>query len=303
MMELPGNIRIDEASVPGSLRVSYLQPAGSAGQEAAVLRQPLDLWAMAWILGTGKPISVVDILPPKGLSRAQWRTLILRLDALGDLFEGIEFRVNGSQAFLRDIAEIREDLRRGLFITYDMGNVGRGATTVKPAPEDRTVAFIADHGEKFLGGTFPYTLRRRFPAHVFKTRIDEKQRVFAKSWIPLLGADRDDRLSLVQVTADSLTLSHLAAGLDAALYCQAFLPHLRRNWFPNATSERIALYLIAERFDPVVMEREGEVFKGLVAHLQPSTWLDVCCVRVDPAGLPKELAASVEFPAPKTPDA
>jgi hypothetical protein len=300
-MELPGNIKIDETSVPGSLRVSYRQPSESAGQEAAVLRQPLDLWAMAWILGNGKPISIVDILPPRGLSRAQWRTLVLRVDALGGLFEGIEFRVNGSQAFLRDVAEIREDLRRGLFITYDMGNVGRGATTVKPAPEDKTVAFIAEQGKKFLGGAFPHALRRRFPAHVFKTRIDEKQRVFGKSWIPLLGPDREGRLAAVQVTSGTLTLSHVAAGLDAALYCRAFLPHLRRNWFPDATADRVAVYLVADRFDPVVLQREDEAAKGLVAHLSSGTWLDVCCVRVDPAGLPKELPAGVEFPVPEAP--
>lgn len=301
MMKLPGNIRIDETSVPGSLRVSYRQPAGSTGQEAAVLREPLDLWAMAWILDTGKPISIVDILSPRGLSRAQWRTLILRVDALGALFEGIEFRVNGSRAFLRDVAEIRDDLRRGLFITYDMGNVGRGAATVKPAPEDRTVAFMAEQGKKFLGGAFPHGLHRRFPAHVFKTRIDEKQRVFGKSWIPLLGPDREGRLASVQVASGTLTLSDLAAGLDAALYCQAFLPHLRRNWFPDATADRVAVYLVADRFDPVVLERENEATSGLVTHLSTGAWLDVLCVRVDPAGLPKELPAGVEFPVPEAP--
>lgn len=298
MMELPGNIRIDEASAPGSLRVSYRRPPENPGQEAAVLRQPLDLWALAWIHGTGAPMQVVDVVPPRALSRAHWRTLVLRLEALDSLIEGVEFRVNGTRAFLSDAGEIREDLRRGLFITYDMGNVGRGAMTAKPAPEDRTVAFIADHGKQFLGGAFPHALRRRFPAHVFKTRIDEKQRVFGKSWIPLLGPDRDGRLASVQVTAGTLTPAHLAAGLDAALYCQAFLPHLRRNWFPEATAERVAMYLVAERFDPVVLERDGDATKGLVTPLQAATWLDVCCVRVDPSGLPKDLAAGLEFPPP-----
>lgn len=303
MKSLPRNLRFDVATVPGTLRVSYARPPETPRQEAEMLEEPLDVWGVAWAQGREGAPRVVDVRPPRGLSRAQWRTLVLRMEVLDDLLAGFEFRLDGTRAFLRDAAEIREDLRRGLIFTYDQGNIHRGTPTGAPVDAVPAAAWIADHWKTFLGGAFPHGLRSRFPVHGYKTRIDEKQRVFAKSWIPLVGADRDARLAVLQVPTGELTPAHLAAGLDGAILCRGFLPHLRRNWFPEATADGLSLVLAAETFHPALLDPAAEAGASLVGAMRRDAWLGVTCVRIDPAGLPKDLPAQVVFPVPEAPAA
>lgn len=297
MRDFPRNLRFDVSTTPGALRVSYVKPPVDVKDEAAVLKDPLDLWGVAWLLHHEGAGQVVDVRPPRGLSRARWRTLILRMEAMGQCFPGIEFRVDGTTRFLQEAAEIRADLKSGLLFTYDRSNFHRAGAGTKGTPESVVEAWIFDHAKKFLHGTFPHGLRRQFPANIFKTSLAEPNRATAKQWIDLIGVDVEGRLSAIELkVGENLPLDLLAQGLDYAVYCHVLRRHLQWNWFPEATSERVALYLVADAFHPGLLPREGDGRPTLAQAMRPTDWLDVIFVQIESGGLPAGLAEKVVFP-------
>jgi hypothetical protein len=296
-LELPRNIRFDKVSRPGTLKVGYLQPHTSPRDEAAVLADPLDLWGIAWILGNDAPERIIDVRPPRGLSLARRRSLVLRLALLQECVAGFEFLLDGTTDYLRETTEIRGDIRSGLLFTYDRSNVHRGDSSAKPTTESKFASWIVEHGRKFLLAAFPHRLVKQFPANVFKTSLAERNRATSKLFIDLLGADKEGRLSVVRLNpAGPLTMNSFALGLDCAVFCREFRTHLRRNWFPEATSERIALYLISDGFNQGLVPPDGEWLNVLAATVGASEWLDVIGVHIDSASYPHSLAERIVFP-------
>lgn len=294
MPDQPSNIRFDRDTTPGVVRVSYVRSPETPRDEAAILQDPLDLWGVAWALENDAP-RVIDVRPPRGLSRAWWRTLVLRLEGLQDLVDGFEFRMDGTRTFLQEAARIRDEMRKGLLFTYDRANLRRGEEANRAPAETPIGAWIEQNAKRFLGGAFPHGLRRNFPATAFKSYLEEKFRATAKFRIDVLAVDEQDRLSALAIDAGE-GLGLLARGLDAAMYCRAFLPHLRRNWFPEATGERVAVYLVSDRFHPALLKQGDDPRRAVSEALHPSAGLDLVFVQVDPAGLPKALAERVVFP-------
>lgn len=297
MLDLPSTIRFDAASSPGVLKVSYVDAPATPREEESALREPLDLWGAAWVLENDLPGRIVDVRPPRGLSRAHWRTLVLRLVALQECLDGFEFRMDGATRYLQEAAEIRGDIRSGLLFTYDRSNLHRGASGAKPGPESRLEAWIVEHGKKFLQGAFPRSMLRQYPASIFKTSLAEKNRATSKRWIDLVGVDKEGRLSAVGLhVGEDASLDLFAQGIDNALFCREFQKNIRRSWFPEVTSDRIALYLVADRFHPALLSRDGEPAHPLCEAIRPSDWLDIILVQVDTSGLPIALPDRVVFP-------
>jgi hypothetical protein len=299
MIDLPSNIRFDALGSPGVLKVSYVQPPATPRDEAAVLQDPLDLWGVSWILNNDMPQRVVDVRPPRGLSRAQLRTLAMRLVVLQDSMTGFEFRLDGSARYVQEAAEIRGDIKSGLLFTYDRANLHRGAAGTKPAPEAAIETWVGEHAKKFLQGAFPHRLVRQFPAGVFKTSLAERNRATSKLWIDMVGVDKEGRLSAIELKiGEELSLDRFGKGIDGAVFCHLFQKYMQRSWFPDVTSDRIALYLLAEKFHPALVGADGDPCHPLTQVIQASDWLDVILVQIDASNLPHGLAERVLFPAP-----
>ena len=299
MPGFPTNVRFDCLTTPGVLRVSYKEPPATVKDEARVLADPLDLWGVAWILNHADHAGrVVDVRPPRALSRARLRSLALRLSALQGLLEGFEFRLDGTDRWAVEEAEIRRNIKNGLFVTWDRSNVHRDERSSRASPEAILEKWIPEHAKKFLHGAFPHGLRRQFPASVFKGSLSEPNRALSRLWIDLLGPDSQNRLAAITLkVGEPLSLGELAEGLDHAIYCKAFLKHLVRNWYPEATSERIALYLVADRFHPGLLQQDDRV-RALCGALRANDWLDLILVQIDSSGLPAGVSEQVVFPAP-----
>ncbi len=301
VFDLPSNIRFDSASHPGTLRVSYVNLPAGPKDEAAVLKDPLDLWGAAWALNRQEAPGVVDVRPPRALSRARLRTLVLRMDALQECLEGIEFRLDGTTRFRQEADEIRRDIRSGLLFTFDRTNLHRGARSAKPAAPAGVQAHVVQHGKKFLQGALPHRFLLQFPAQVFKTSLADQNRATTRFWIDLLGADKEGRLSVILTDAPGpVSLDVFAEGLDGAIFCREFRSHVARNWLPEVTSERIAMYLVSDRFHPA-LQANGDAPQALTRRLRASDWLDVILVQVDSAGLPQNLSERIVFPVPVPP--
>ncbi len=299
MIDLPSNIKFDSVGNPGVLRVSYVESMPTPRDEAAALRDPLDLWGVAWILNHGSSERVIDVRPPRGLSRAQWRTLVLRMAVLQDCMTGFEFRLDGTARHVQEAAEIRGDIRSGLLFSYDRANLHRGAAGTKPAPEAIVEAWVGEHAKKFLHGVFPHRMVRQFPAGVFKTSLAERNRATSKLWIDLVGVDKEGRLYAIELkVGDDLSMERFAKGIDGAIFCHEFQKYMQRSWFPDVTSDRIALYLVADRFSPALAGVDGDSGHPLTEALQASDWLDVILVQIDSAVLPHGLGERIVFPAP-----
>ena len=297
MFDLPSNIRFDSVSHPGVLRVSYVELPATPKEEAAILKNPLDVWGAVWILHHEEAPRVLDIRPPRALSRARLRTLVLRVATLQESLTGIEFRVDGTSRYLQEAAEIRGDIRSGLLLTFDRSNLHRGAATGRTTPEDGAQAHVVEHGKKFLLGTFPHRFLRQFPAQVFKMSLSEPNRATTKFWIDLVSADKEGRLSAIAMkVGDPLSMDAFAAGLDGAIFCREFRSHLVRNWMPEATSERIALYLVADRFHPALHQDDGSQ-PALSGVNHPTDWLDVIWVQIESSNLPAGLSERIVCPA------
>jgi hypothetical protein len=302
MLEYPSNIRFDPATAPQVLRVSYAVPPASPRLEARVLADPLDLWAVLWILNHDWPHRVVDVRAPRGLSRAAWRTLLLRLDALQDSLDGFSFLVDGTARWADEITQIRTDIRSAHYLAYDRSNVHREAGPEHATSADVFEKWLGDHNRKFLEGTFVHGHRRQLPAAVFKATIREANRVTAKARMDLLGVDSEGRLApVVLAPGRAAGLADLARGLDQAVFCRDFRPHLKRNWYPETTSERIALYVIADGCEAVLAGTPDAQIRPFVEAFRASPWLDVVLVGIVSTDLPSKASERVLFRSPVPP--
>lgn len=231
-----------------------------------------DIWALKYLLDE----SLYDFKGKNIIRLGKIdETMALRLHFMPSIFYGSEFTFKDDPKLrAREIIGGNKKYK-----TYEADFKERGT---KSCPESILETNIWNTLDKCLGNEFTESSYgiRQFPANIFEGRINEKTRVTRKFWIDILTVNSADQLSVLELKArDNASLDLLAQAIDYGIFCHLFKEHIAKCWFSDRTNlfkNKIAIYCIAEKFHPALIDD-----KGIKSLIRPNDLMDIVFIQID----------------------